>query len=118
MSNSLNDSPNHPIIDRPHEYQIIRLDYHNDIADWRLSFLDLTLQRETTIRRLRFLRPQRLVIEEGFPVSTHGMQILDIRHRQWDGLSVEVINDEPISGAITFCAAEVIDLDGDGFQPE
>lgn len=107
------DSPVHPIVERPHEFDIVRLDYHNDPNDSRNSFLDLTLKRDATVRRLRFLRPQRLVIEEGFPASTRGMIILDIQHRQWDDLRVEVADFESSHGSITFCAAQVIDLDAD-----
>lgn len=104
-------SPIHPIIDRPHEYDIIRFDLHNDPLDCRNSYLDLTLQRRNTIRRLRFIRPQRIVIEEGFPTATHGMIFLDIRDRQWDDLRIEVADFEASNGSLTFCAADVIDLD-------
>jgi hypothetical protein len=105
------DTPIHPIIDQPHQYEITRFDYHNDPDDQRNSYLDLTLQRKSTVRRLRFIRPQRLVIEEGFPSATHGMMILDIRNRQWDDLRVEVADFEASHGKVTFYAAEVIDLD-------
>lgn len=111
MADKWDGSPIHPIIHRPHEYEIVRLDYHHDL-NYRLgSFLDLTLSRGGVTRRLRFFQPQRLVIEEGFPSSTHGMVILDISHRQWDGLRVEVADFEASCGSITFCAAKVIDLD-------
>lgn len=101
----------HPIIDRPHEYEIVRLDYHNDPDNFRNSFLDLTLRYRSIIRRLRFLRPQRLVIGEGFPTSTHGMTVLDISGRHWDDIRVEVGNFEASPGAVTFYASDVIDLD-------
>ena len=105
------DSPIHPIVDRPHEFDIIRLDYNNDPLDSRNSYIDMTLKRDESIRHLRFLRPQRLVIEEGFPASTGRMIILDILHRQWDDLRVEVADFEASHGSLSFCAAEVIDLD-------
>ncbi len=104
-------SPIHPIIDRPHEYDILRFDLHNDPLDCRNTYLDLTLRRQHVVRRLRFLRPQRIVIEEGFPASTRGMVILDIRDRQWDDLRVEVTDFEASHGKLTFVAADVIDLD-------
>ena len=87
-------SPIHTIIDRPHEYDIVRFDLHNDPVDYRNSYLDLTLRRQQVVRRLRFLRPQRIVIEEGFPVTTRGMVILDIRDRHWDDLRIEVADFE------------------------
>ena len=111
MADTWDDRPIHPIIDSPHEYEIVRLDYHIDPDDSHNSFLDLVLRRGASTRRLRFFRPQRLVIEEGFPSSTHGMIILDIRDKQWDDLQVEVADFEASLGSITFCAAEVIDLD-------
>lgn len=105
------NSPIHTIIDRPHEYDIVRFDLHNDPLDCRNSYLDLTLQRHHVIRRLRFLRPTRIVIEEGFPAATNGMVILDIRDRQWDDLRVEVTDFEASHGKVTFLAADVVDLD-------
>ncbi len=104
-------SPIHPIIDSPHNYEIIRFDLHNDPLDYRNTYLDLTLQQQQTIRRLRFLRPQRIVIDEGFPAATHGMIILDIRDRQWEDLRVEVADFEGNHGSVTFVAADVVDLD-------
>jgi len=111
MTETWGGSPIHPIIDRPHEYKISRFDYHNDLDEPRNSFIDLTLRRDDSERRLRFLRPQRLVIDEGFPSPTGGMIILDIRDRQWEDLRVEVADYEASHGSVTFCAADVIDLD-------
>jgi hypothetical protein len=104
-------SPIHPIIERPHEFVVVRFDYHNDPNDWRNSYIDLTLRRQDKIRRLRFLRPQSLKIEEGFPGPTHGMIILDIRDRHWDGLNVEVADFEASRGRILFYAQDVVDLE-------
>lgn len=111
MAKSSSDSPNHPVIDRPFEFDIVRFDYHSDPDDYRNSYLDISLRRRTELRRLRFPRPQGLKIDEGFPNSTHGMLILDIRHRQWDDIGVEVVDFEASPGSVTFYAAEVIDLD-------
>ncbi|QDU30818.1 hypothetical protein ETAA8_59670 [Anatilimnocola aggregata] len=106
-----NESPLHPNIDQPHQFQIVRFDYRFDPDDWRNSFIDLVLRRGPVTRRLRFHRPQNLKIEEGFPLATGGLQLLDISHRQLDGLTVEVADFEATPGAITFYAANVIDLD-------
>ena len=111
MSDIWGGSPIHPIIDRPHECEITRFDYHNDPDEPRNSFIDLTLRRGASERHLRFLRPERLVIDEGFPSPTHGMIILDIRDRQWNDLRVEVADFESSHGSVTFCASDVIDLD-------
>ena len=52
--------PDHPIIERPWEYQILLFCYHNDPNDWRESYIHLTLGRGAVVRRLRFLGPPRL----------------------------------------------------------
>ena len=109
MSNTYGDSPIHPIIERPHTFDIVRFEYHCE--DMLGTHLDLTLKRGDEVRRLRFMNPQSLRIGEGFPQSTHGLVILDIRHRQWEGLGVEVDDCENSNGSITFVAAEVVDLD-------
>ena len=111
MTDAWGGSPIHPIIDRPHEYDITRFDYHIDPDEPRNSFIDLTLRRGSAERHLRFLRPQKLVIDEGFPSPTRGMIILDIRDRLWEDLRVEVADFEASHGSVTFYAADVIDLD-------
>lgn len=75
--------------------------------DW---FLDMTLRRGQVIRRLRFIRPKSLQIEKNFQYHGSGMMIMDIRHRQWEDVAVEVVNFEQDPG-ITLLAADVIDLD-------
>lgn len=106
--------PDHPIIDRPFNYQIVLFCYHNDPDNPRNAYLDLTLQRGTSVRRLRFLQPQDLEIEKGFPKPTGGMCILDVRHRQLDGINVRVADFEASLGRVTFWAREVLDLDIEG----
>jgi hypothetical protein len=103
--------PHHPIIERPYEYAIADLRYHMGV-DGSEPFLDLTPVHGETTRRLRFLSPQNLQIEAGFPSPTGGMVILDIRGRQLDGLGVEVVDWEASKGTITFFAREVVDVDG------
>lgn len=107
----LNKDPDHPIIDQPWQYSIVDFHVHAD-SDTGESFIDMTLRREGVQRRLRFLDPQNIVIDEGcFPQPTGGMQILDVSHRQLDGLTVEVGDFENEGGAVTFCARQVVDLD-------
>jgi hypothetical protein len=103
--------PDHPIIQKPWTYEIILFSYSNDPRNYKNSFIDLSLQRDDEIRRLRFLAPQDLKIEPGFPHTTGGMAILDVRERQLDGLGVRVADFEASWGAVTFWARDVIDLD-------
>jgi hypothetical protein len=55
--------PDHPIVDRPWEFDIELFSYHNNPVEERHSYIDLTLRRGKTVRRLRFLGPQDLQIE-------------------------------------------------------
>lgn len=111
---SYDGDPDHPIIERPFEYEIVVFCYHHDPDDSRNSYLDMALQRGTTVRRLRFLQPQDLEIEKGFPRPTRGMCILDVRHRHMDGMNVRVADFEASWGKVTFWAREVLDLDIQG----
>ncbi len=105
------NDPDHPIIERPYEYEILLLCYHNDPDDHCGSYLDMTLGRGGSVRRLRFLAPQDLEIEKGFPRRTGGMRILDVRPRQLDGLGVRVEDFEQSWGKVSFWARDVLDLD-------
>lgn len=111
---SIDPDPDHPIIEKPWEYQLTEFHYHYDPDDWGASFLDMTLERGEPVRRLRFWSPRRLRIEEGFPIATSGMAIKDVRHRQMEGLGVYVGDFEASPGAVTFWAYEVVDLDTNG----
>jgi hypothetical protein len=108
---SWDGDPEHPIVERPFEYDIVMLCYHNNVEDPRNSYLDMTLRRGTASRRLRFLQPRDLQIEKGFPLPTRGMCILDVRHRQLEDISVRVADFEASPGSVTFWAREVKDLD-------
>jgi hypothetical protein len=102
--------PDHPIVERPWEFSVSDFTYHVAVQA-RHSYIDLGLRGVRGWRTLRFLGPQSLKIEEGFPRPTHGMCILDVRRRQLEGLGVRVADFEGSHGAITFWAREVIDLD-------
>jgi hypothetical protein len=108
---SVQREPDHSIIENPWQYQIIEFHYHVEPDNGEGSFIDLYLKKDDVVRRLRFLKPQNLQIEKGFPYPTGGLCILDIRSRQLDGLGVEVADFENSNGAITFHAWNVIDLD-------
>ncbi len=111
VSNTHGRDPVHPVNRGIHEYEITRLDYHHNPEDRREDYLDLVLRRGDSVRRLRFLGPTCLRIEDDFPSPTHGMVILDIRQRQWEGVGVEVDDFENCPGSVTFCARDVLDLD-------
>ncbi|WP_168564971.1 hypothetical protein [Crateriforma spongiae] len=100
----------HSILAHAGDYRIVELHYKCASSEQE-AHLDLHLSRGSEVRRLRFLRPQQLVIEEGFPEPTHGMMIIDASGDGLDGLGVRVIDIEASHGAITFWAKDVIDLD-------
>lgn len=101
----------HPIIDRPHEYDIAEFRYFVGL-EGEASFIDLVLRRNDSVRRLRFLHPRDLQIEEGcFPAATRGMEIRDVRGHHLSDIGVQVADIEGSRGAITFWARDVIDLD-------
>lgn len=109
MNEAFEDT-DHPIIERPFEYRVTEFSFHRTLDGSTESYVDLTLQRADTIRRLRFLSPQSISIEDGFPEGC-GMFISDVRHRGLDRLGVRVDDFEASSGAIRFWARTVIDLD-------
>ena len=102
--------PDHPIIDHPSAYQVIGFSFRRTLDGSIEPFIDLTLQHGEIVRRLRFLGPQSISIEDGFPDGC-GMYIKDVRNRGLDGLGVLVDDYEASGGAIRFWARAVIDLD-------
>ncbi|MBL4770903.1 MAG: hypothetical protein JKY61_07130, partial [Planctomycetes bacterium] len=104
----------HPIIDRPWEFDITEFRYHVGL-DGSTPFIDLTLVRGELIRRLRFVQPRDIQIEEGcFPQPTRGMAILDVSDQQLGDLNVHVADFEGTRGALTFWAKDVLDRDAIG----
>jgi len=99
--------PDHPIIDQPWRYSVIGCDYHCG-ADGQ-THLDLLLQLDSTIRRLRFINVIDIHIRAGFP-RCKGLLIKDVSGRA-SGNSKIYIQDENWSGGIVFWAQDVIDLD-------
>jgi hypothetical protein len=69
--------PDHPILGRPWEYEIVGLCYHRDLESPAESYIDLTLQNGDRLRRLRFFGPRDLQIRGGFP-SSSGLCIVDV----------------------------------------
>ena len=104
------EDPNHPILERSWEYEVFTFSFYqwaNDVAE---PFIDLTLKRGAELRHFRFLSPQALEIEKGFPRKTGGFCIFDASARGLEGLNVRVDDVEGSWGAIRFWAREVIEI--------
>ena len=97
----------HPILHRPHEYDISDFRYHVDSEEPSESFIELTLRKDADSVTLRFWQPIRLRIEEGFPRSTRGMVFYDRAADGLENIRVEVGDFEGSWGALTFCARSV-----------
>ncbi len=102
--------PVHPIIEAPHECWIGQFHYHVGL-DGTEPYIDMDLHRDGVVRRLRFWSPNSLIIEEGFPSPTSGMEIRDISARGWERCGVQVADFEASNGKITFWARDVVDRD-------
>jgi hypothetical protein len=102
--------PEHPILPRGWDHEIVGFNLQTAEDPPRL---DLTLRRRSDgrLRRLRFLYPQDVFIEEGFTGFTGGLIVTDVRARGLAGLGVRVSDFEGMNGAIGFWAREAIDLD-------
>ncbi len=101
-------TPNHPIIDCPFRYDVIGFNYQR--PDDGEPYIDLTLRRELIVRRLRFLNPQEIELESGFP-GCSGLEIKDVSGHQLAGLRVRVSDFEHSCDGMHFWACDVIDLD-------
>ena len=104
------EDPYHPILERSWEYEIFTLSFwqwQNGDAE---PFIDLTLKKGDVFRHFRFLSPQSLEIEKGFPAKTGGFCILDVSKRGLEGLGVRVDDFEASWGAVRFWAREVIEI--------
>ena len=100
---------NHPIIEKPWEYRVIFFQYNCSSENFLEHSLDLWLQKEGTVKKLRFGAPVDLKIEAGFPNPTHGMQILDISERGLENKNIWVHDFEATPGSITFYALDVVE---------
>ena len=83
--------------------------YERDLDGASEPHIDMTLQKGTEVRRLRFLGPRDLRITEGFPYSG-GLAILDVSQGQLEGVSVHVVNFESEGGCPEFWARDVVEL--------
>jgi hypothetical protein len=107
MTSNHAEDPEHPIVARAWEFEIVGLRLDKAPVDESEPFLDLTLVRGEERRILRFWSPADLEIERGGPVMTHGLMILDIRARGLDRLGVRVDDFEGCRGSVRFVARAV-----------
>lgn len=96
----------HLIIEKAWKYTIIGFNFQQDLSFECEPFIDLTLQSDEEIRRLRFLSPQNIELKHNF--TSCGLCILDIADK---GLEVKVEVDNFEDASIKFLAREVVDLD-------
>lgn len=100
----------HPIILNPWEYKIKSLYYDCSSDDYLEHYIDIRFEKDNRYKNLRFMAPQQLKIEEGFPQPTHGLEILDISDRGLENINIWVSDFEASSGAISFYAKDVIEI--------
>lgn len=97
----------HPILHRPHEYDVSDFRYYINSGEPSESFIEMTLQKNTESVTLRFWQPVNLKIAEGFPQPTRGMVFYDRAADGLENIRIEVADFESSWGAITFCARSV-----------
>jgi hypothetical protein len=108
----IRQDPDHSILTRAWEFEIVGLRLERDPIDGTEAFLDLTLQRGPERRILRFWSPRDLEIERGGPVMTSGLVILDLSARGLDRIAVKVDDFEASPGSVRFVARQVEDVSG------
>ena len=104
------DEPDHPILPKPWEYQIIDFHFQQPGEYYFDAHIDITFRKENDIRTLRFSSPQSIEIEDSFPYA-ECLRIIDISRRQWDKKSVWVV-DVGHYEALKFYAEDVVEING------
>lgn len=97
----------HPIIEKGWEYEIIGFNFQKSLKKEFESYIDITLQKDEEIKRLRFLSPIGIKVEKDFAM-TYGFCILDVSDKFLDH-KIEVYDFE--NESIKFRARKVVDLD-------
>ncbi len=84
-------APDHSILREPWRWEIEEFAWHCG-HDSVQAALDVRFVRDGQRRTLRFIEPQDVTIEFSgrYPIQCGEMAILDISHRQLDGLTVQV----------------------------
>jgi len=80
------EDPEHSILPKAFEYEVIGLRLEREPLNGGEPFLDLTVRRGVERRRFRFWSPQNLEIERGGPAMTSRLVILDRGHMDSTGL--------------------------------
>ena len=106
----MKQDPEHLILPKAFQFEIISLRLEKEPQDGGEPFLDLKLRRGPENKLLRFWSPTDLEIERGSPIMTHGLVIRDIRDRGLDRIGVEVDDFECSSGKVRFLARAVEEL--------
>jgi len=101
---------NHKILAKPWEYRIIKFNYCCESEDWTEHTVEIWLKKRDELHKLRFIGPSQLQIEEGFPISTAGMEIIDVSEEQMENISIFVSDFEASHGKITFYAKDVEEI--------
>lgn len=97
--------PNHSILPESWDYLVMQVEYF--IGECRAeSHINLTLQKGTSIKCLRFLRPQQIRINN---VSEARIEIVDISERGWEGLHLWVTGYADADVGIEFYADAVVE---------
>lgn len=102
----LGDVPYHPVLADPWKYTVTALRASFSPTSQTESSLELDLSRDDHVVTLRFEGVHGLEIDEGFPYSNSGLEILDISGLQWCDTKVRVSGFEPAPG-IRFWARTV-----------
>lgn len=100
----------HKIIEHPHTYRIIKFCYNSEANNYIEHYIDIWFQKDTIIRKLRFIAPINLEIEKWFPKPTWWLEILDIKDSQLQDITVQVRDFESEHWAINFYSKDVIDI--------
>lgn len=102
--------PNHPILDRAWQYEIVGLRLEREPVDGGEPFLDLSLRLGHERRLLRFWSPTDLEVEKGGPTMTSGLAILDVHARGLEQIGVMVTDFEAGRGSVRFAARTVEEI--------
>ena len=100
----------HPIIERPHTYELVGFYWHMNQNDFSSTYIDLQFSKDGITKKLRFEQPVQVKIDVGFYGNICGLEILDIRSQQLDRINIEVRNFEQDAG-ITFKANRVFEIE-------
>jgi hypothetical protein len=88
----------HPVIEAPFSYNLASFLWSISPVDQSQSFIELHLEKNGLVKKIRFDQPTEVEIEKGFSGCISGLEILDISSWQLCNIGVEVSNFEPLEG--------------------